>query len=150
MVGGDRQQEVENLIRKYQGQLYDFKNIYTHNAGEREGDDPLANLSASKLRRAAQNDDMDGFMEGMPTTKGFDPKELFKAIQMFGMKNEEYSMEELRDMYRDGTLYQVGDLVESLTTGLIGEIHRCGANHLICVSEDGIMFKSFIHDVHPI
>ena len=44
----------------------------------------------------------------------------------------------------------VGDLVESQTTGLIGEIHRCGANHLIVVTEDGIMFKSFIHDVQAI
>ena len=69
---------------------------------------------------------------------------------MFGMQNEEYTYEELRDLYADGSLYQVGDIVESLTTGLIGEIYRCGANHLICVSDDGIMFKSFIHDVQAI
>ena len=28
-----------------------------------------------------------------------------------------------------------------------GEIIRSGANHLICVTEDGIMFKSWIKDV---
>ena len=38
------------------------------------------------------------------------------CVQMFGMKNEEYtpSAEELHELYREGTLYQVGDLVESL------------------------------------
>ncbi len=150
MGGGDRQKTMEDLLRKYNGNLYDFDSIYSHSAGERDGDDPLAQLSASKLRRAVMNDDMDGFMEGMPSTKGFDPKELFKAIQLYGMKNEDYSPEELQDLYREGELYHVGDVVESLITGLRGEIHRCGANHLICVSEDGIMFKSFIHDVHAI
>jgi len=157
MGGQDRQKGMEDLLRKYNGQLYDFDNIFSHSAGNRDElgieDDPIAKISASKQRRAAQNNDFDGFMEGMLTHKGFDKnaaKELFKAVQMFGMKNEEYSIEELNDMYRDGTLYKVGDLVESLTTGLKGEIHRCGANHLICVSDDGIMFKSFIHDVQLI
>ena len=150
MGGADRKEGMENLLRKYNGNLYDFENIYSHSAGEREGDDPIAGMSASRLRRAAQNDDYDGFMEGMPSAQGFDPKELFKAIQMFGMKNEEYSIEELRDLYTEGSLFKVGDLVESQTTGLIGEIHRCGANHLIVVTEDGIMFKSFIQDVQAI
>ena len=154
MGGGDRQKAMEDLLRKYNGNLYDFDNIYSHSAGNRDElgieDDPIAKLSASKLRRAAQNDDFDGFMGGMPSVKGFDPKELFKALQMYGMKNEEYTPEELQNLYREGELYHVGDVVESLTTGLRGEIHRCGANHLICVSEDGIMFKSFIHDVQAI
>ena len=66
------------------------------------------------------------------------------------MKNEEYTHEELRDIYTDGNLYSVGDIVESLSNGLCGEIHRCGANHLIVVTEDGIMFKSFVQDVHLI
>jgi hypothetical protein len=157
MGGGDRQQGMEDLLRKYNGNLYDFENIYSHSAGDRdetgEGDDLLAKLSASKQRRAAQNDDFDGFMGGILTHKGFkeeDARELFKAIQMYGMKNEEYSYEEIRDLYSEGSLYQVGDAVESLTTGLRGEIHRCGANHLIIVTEDDIMFKSFIQDVQAI
>ena len=157
MGGGDRRQGMEDLLRKYNGNLYNFDNIYSHSAGDRDvegqGDDLISKISASRQRKAVQNGDFDGFMEGILTHKGFgekDARELFDAVRTFGMKNEEYSIEELRDMYRDGTLYNVGDLVESLTSGLRGEIRRCGANHLICVSEDGIMFKSFIHDVHPI
>ena len=157
MGGGDRREGMENLLRKYNGNLYNFKDIYAHSAGDRDelglSDDPIAKMSASKQRRAAQNDDYDGFMEGMLLNKSFtkeDAKELFNAVKMFGMKNEEYTQEELRDIYTDGNLYHVGDIVESLSNGLIGEIRRCGANHLIVVTEDGIMFKSFIHDVHSI
>ena len=157
MGGQDRQKGMEALLRKYNGDLYDFGNIYSHSAGNRDElgleDDPIAKLSASKQRRAAQNDDFDGFMGGMLTHDKFkeeDARELFKAIQMFGMKNEEYTADELRQLYSEGALYGVGDRVESLSTGLIGEIHRCGANHLIVVTEDGIMFKSFVQDVHLI
>ena len=154
MGGSDRKQGMEDLLRKYNGTLYDFDNIYSHSAGDRNelglDDDPIAGISASKQRRAAQNDDFDGFMEGLLLHDQFtmdDAKALFEDVKLFGMKNEEYDAEELNSMYRDGLLFEVGDRVESLTTGLIGEIHRCGANHLIIVTEDGIMFKSFIQDV---
>ena len=92
-------------------------------------------------------------MEGILTHKGFkeeDARELFDAVQTFGIQNEEYTEEELRDFYTEGYLYKVGDVVESLSNGMVGEIHRCGANHLIVVTNDGIMFKSFIHDVQAI
>ena len=152
--GGDRQQGMEDLLRRYNGNLYDFDNIYSHSAGERDedSDDPIMNLSASKLRRMVQSGDNQGFMENFPG-KGDIAKRLFAALQMYGQKNEDwevaprYNQELIREMYRDGALYQVGDIVESLSSGLVGRVHRCGTNHLICVTEDNIMFKNFIHDV---
>ena len=148
---------MENLLRKYNGDLYDFDNIFAHSAGDRDElgieDDPIAKISASRQRKAAQNDDFDGFMDGILTHGSFskdDAKEMFDMVKMFGMKNEDYTPDELRDMYTEGSLYEVGDVVESLDNGLVGEIHRCGANHLIVVTDDGIMFKSFIQDVHSI
>ena len=41
----------------------------------------------------------------------------------------------------------MGDIVESLNTGLVGKIIRRGTNHLICVTEEDYMFKSWIRDV---
>ena len=43
--------------------------------------------------------------------------------------------------------FSVGTIVESLSNGLRGIIKRRGANYLICVTEDGIMFKSWLRDV---
>ena len=179
--GGDRKQGMEDLLRKYNGNLYNFENIYSHSAGDRmEGEAEelgqqdtskmsdkakeelkrkifLAKLSASKMRGFAGKDDIESFSQGLPIGKGFtmdDAQRLMKAVQMFGQKNEDYNRheykQEISEMYREGRLYEVGDVVESLTTGLIGTIHRCGANHLIVVTEDNIMFKSFVHDVHLI
>ena len=148
-IGGqDRRQPMEDLLRRYNGDLYDFENIYSHSAGDRDADseDALEGLSASKMRGFADKDDFESFKEGVKITDGqdFDPEELFKALKMFMVKNEDL---DLRDLYATNQILLVGDLVESQTSGLVGTIHRRGANHLICVTEDGIMFKNFIYDV---
>ena len=44
-------------------------------------------------------------------------------------------------------MFTIGELVENLNNGLVGRIIRRGANYLICVTEDKIMFKSWIKDV---
>lgn len=162
-VGGeDRVEDIKNTLRKYNGDLYDFKHIEGHSAGERLGrgkQAPTMNMSASKLRNAVANGDLEAFEQGFVKDDNFgqkDIEELFKALQMFGRKNEELDMEEdadvriLREMYIKKEIFNVGDLVESGSTGLIGTIHRRGANHLICVTEDGIMFKNFITEVDPV
>ena len=161
-VGGqDRRQGMEDLLRKYNGDLYQFDNIYSHSAGDRDeqSDDPIARLSASGQRKFAQNDDYDGFVQGLDLSDGYteeDARALFMMLRnVMGQKNEEHtdyrnSRTALYEMYRNGELYQRGDLVESLSSGLIGRVHRCGANHLICVTENGIMFKSFIHEVQAV
>ncbi len=44
-------------------------------------------------------------------------------------------------------MFNIGDLVENLNTGLRGRIVRRGTNYLISVTEDNMMFKSWIGDV---
>jgi hypothetical protein len=163
-VGGqDRRQGMEDLLRKYNGQKYNFDNIYSHSAGDRDeqSDDPIARLSASGQRKYAMNDDFDGFKGGLDLSDGYteeDAKQLFLMLRhIMATKNESVWEVDYRgnrdlicEMYRDGLLYQTGDLVESLSTGLVGKVHRCGANHLICVTENGIMFKSFVYDVQKV
>ena len=46
-----------------------------------------------------------------------------------------------------GLIYRIGDIVENLNTGLIGKIIRRGTNHLICLTKEEYMFKSWIRDV---
>jgi hypothetical protein len=53
----------------------------------------------------------------------------------------------LRENYVNELIYRVGDIVENLNTGLVGKIIRRGTNHLICVTEDNMMFKSWIRDL---
>ena len=58
-----------------------------------------------------------------------------------------YDLENLRESYIAKKIFNIGDRVENLNTGMIGRIIRRGANHLICVSESNIMFKSWVKDL---
>jgi hypothetical protein len=53
----------------------------------------------------------------------------------------------LRENYIGKNIFKVGTFVENLNTGLNGKIIRRGTNYLICVTENGMMFKSWIKDV---
>ena len=44
-------------------------------------------------------------------------------------------------------IFNIGDIITHDSTGMIGEIVRKGANHLICVTEDDKMFKTWTQDV---
>jgi nicotinic acid mononucleotide adenylyltransferase len=149
--GGDRYQDIDNLLRKYNGNMYDFKNIYAHNAGDRNIGDFISHISASKQRNHAENDDFDAYNQGILNHKGYtedDSRELFNLLKKI-QSGDESDEKEIRDRYVQGSLFAEGDIVESLIYGLVGSVHRRGANHLICVTEDGIMFKSFLEDVIP-
>ena len=41
-------------------------------------------------------------------------------------------------------LFKEGDWIFSDRLEIEGQIKRCGANHVICVTEEGYMFKDFI------
>ena len=163
VVGADRQAEFENLANKYNGDLYDFSNIRVISAGVRDSDaEGVEGMSASKMRKAVADDDFDAFKKGLP--KGVDDGDVmavFNAVRI-GMKIKKTSQKEsynlweiapkydkqsLREQYVKGKLFRIGDIVESLNTGLVGQIIRRGTNHLICVTKEDNMFKSWIRDV---
>ena len=132
--------------------------------------------SASKQRKAVADDDLEKFTRGLPDEiDGGDAAALFNAVRQ-GMKlkkkaaiksvkdetkidtkvTEGYNLWEiaprfdktgLRENYIKGNLYQLGDMVENLHTGLVGRVIRRGTNHLICVTQEEFMFKSWIRDV---
>jgi len=158
VVGSDRQAEFEKLANKYNGDLYDFAELNVVSAGERDPDaDDVSGMSASKMRKAAAENDFETFRKGTPKT--LDDKEarkLFLTIRK-SMKIEEgwnlweicpkEDIEGLRELYVRNEIYKVGEFVENLNTGLVGKIIRRGANYLICVTENNIMFKPWIKDV---
>ena len=161
--GGDRRQGMEDLLRRYNGNLYNFDNIYSHSAGERDedgdGDDLIAKLSGSGQRKLALGGDLDGFADGIMQNENFgmeDVKRLFDAIRTFSQVNEMWetdargNQEYIRELYRQGFLINEGDAIESMTSGLQGYVHRCGTNHVIGITDDGIMFKNFIYEVQPL
>ena len=159
MVGADRQAEFEKLALKYNGELYDFEDINIISAGERDPDaEGVEGMSASKLRKAAADDDFKTWLSGMPSK--VDDKlaqNIFNAVKRKvkakAVKESLWQIASrldwkgLREHFFHKKIFNVGDLIESDNTGLRGRIIRRGTNYLIAVTEDDIMFKSWIGDV---
>ena len=161
IVGSDRQSEFESLATKYNGELYNFDNIRVVSAGVRDADaEGVEGMSASKMRKAVVDDDFEAFKRGIPkSVKDADAQALYDAVRTgMNIKKKAVTAEMweiapkfdtrgLREQYVNGLIYKIGDIVENLNTGLIGKIIRRGTNHLICVTQEEYMFKSWIRDV---
>ena len=69
VVGGDRVKEFTKLSGDYNGKLYDFSDVETVSAGERDPDtEGVEGMSASKMRKAAMSDDFETYRTGIPDT----------------------------------------------------------------------------------
>jgi len=159
VVGQDRQKEFENLANKYNKKLYDYDRINVVSAGDRDPDgEGVSAMSASKLRKAASDDDFDTFRTGVPRSMNDqNARNLYSALQKaMKVKKQQNEMWQiapkfdwrgLRENYMNGNIFRVGSIVENDNTGLIGKIIRTGANHIIAVTEENIMFKSWIKDI---
>ena len=53
----------------------------------------------------------------------------------------------LREQYVKEEIFNLGDTVQHLNTGLVGKVIRRGTNHLICVTQEEYMFKGWIRDI---
>ena len=159
VVGSDRVSEFDSLAQKYNGDLYEFDSIETVSAGERDAEgEGVEGMSASKMRKAASENDFETFRSGIPdTVDDKTAKSIMNTVRK-GMQvaTESWSLWEiapkfdwrnLRENYVTGKIFNINSIVENLNTGLIGKVIRRGTNYLICVTEDNLMFKSWVRDL---
>jgi len=161
VAGQDRVKEFDKLSQNYNGQLYQFDNMEVISSGDRDPDaEGMEGLSSSRMRLAAAEGDFKTFRAGLPEGT---PRKM--AMTLFDTVREtmnvkemkefwniweiapKYDLENLRESYIAKQIFNIGDKVENLNTGMIGRIIRRGANYLICVSENNIMFKSWVKDL---
>ena len=159
IVGGaDRQKEFDKLVNNYNGKMYQFDNIEVRSAGDRDPDsDSVEGMSASKQRKAAAENDFDNFLKGVPTAMNKKAaRELFDNVRKSMNIKEGWNLWEiapkfdwknLRENYLNKKVFNIGETVQNINTGLIGRIIRRGTSYLICVTEDKIMFKSWLKDI---
>jgi hypothetical protein len=160
--GGDRVKEFEKLSNNYNGSLYQFDNIEVISAGERDPDseDDVSGMSASRQRLSAAEGDFNTFLKGVPSSlTNRQARDLYNAVRASMKINEnlniweiapKFDWKNLRENYITGKIFKECEIIENLNTGLIGKIIRRGTNYLICVTEDNIMFKSWIRDVQEV
>ena len=160
VAGSDRVKEFDILLNKYNGVkarhgFYNFEGaINVVSAGERDPDaEGATGMSASKMRAAAQQNDLNLFSKGLPSS--YNPTELFNAVRKgMGLKEsrsfrkhvELPPVSETREDYIEGSLFSVGNQVRIKESGEIGEIIICGSNYLM-VECDGIKSRQWLDSV---
>ena len=165
VVGGDRVSEFTSLANKYNGKAYNFEKINVVSAGGRDPDaDGVEGMSASKLRKAAADDDYEGFKKGLPKAlKPKDCEELFSTLQqsMSVEVSEDFSevsyhlyeiapkLDEkgLREAYFENGMFGVGTYVENLNTGIVSKVVSRGSNYVISIDEHEFIFRSWLKDL---
>ena len=165
VVGGDRVSEFNSLAQKYNGDIYTFDEINVVSAGARDPDgEGVEGMSASKLRKAAAEDDFDSFRKGMSKSLGKDGTEKLYTTLRQAMQVEEfddfaeasYYLYEiapkldprgLREAYYDKGLYPVGALVENDNTGIVSKVVSRGSNYVISIDERDGIYRSWLKDL---
>ena len=158
VAGSDRVKVFDAMLNTYNGVegkghgYYKFDSIKIVSAGERDPDsEGVEGMSASKMRAAASDGDVDSFLQGVPS--GFaDGKKLYRDVRKYMGIREERDMgdmtdfETLRDAYLTGKIWNIGSMVEA--NGLVGEVVRKGTNYLSFMTEDGKVHKAWLHDIN--
>ena len=155
VVGSDRVKEFETLLKKYNGVkarhgMYKFDNINVVSAGDRDPDaEGVSGMSASKMRKAAADSDMDSFLKGLP--KGFrDGKSLYRDVRKNMGIREEKDASELdnyeakRDAYLTGKIWNIGDIIEA--KDMTGSIVQRGTNY-VSMEVDNKIHRVWLHDI---
>ena len=155
VVGSDRVKEFETLLKKYNGVkarhgMYKFDNINVVSAGDRDPDaEGVSGMSASKMRKAATDSDMDSFLKGLP--KGFrDGKSLYRDVRKNMGIREEKDASELdnyeakRDAYLTGKIWNIGDIIEA--KDMKGPIVQRGTNY-VSMEVDNKIHRVWLHDI---
>jgi len=142
----------------------DFKTYYDHLHKEEPMLDPetgepmmQTDPETGEFLTDPETGEMIPAMQKVPLVSRSMAKQMFADTRASMGINEEWGIWEmapkfdqqtLRENYVSDAIFKIGQLVENMNTGLVGRIIRRGANHLICVTEDNIMFKSWIKDVN--
>ena len=106
VAGSDRVSSFEELINKYNGVEYNFKSIKVVSAGERDPDaDGADGMSASKMRQAAVDNDLESFKQGVPQQELAD--EMFAAVRQGMGVRDEVPAEGIEESVEDQALKSV-------------------------------------------
>ena len=156
VVGDDRVKEFTNMTGKYNGKTYNFGKLDVVSAGERDPEsEDVEGMSASKMRKAAQDNDYDSFKKGLPKdVKSADAKSIYMQVRRsMNLEEDLYQIapkldqQSLREEYFQENIFNLGDIVESLSTGVVGKIIFRGSNYVILVDEEGRTFRTWLDNI---
>lgn len=163
VVGSDRVVEFKTLLEKYNGVkgkhgFYNFEKINVVSAGARDPDaEGVEGMSASKQRENAKNNDFSSFSSGIPRSmSNSDAKKLFNDVRTgMGLRESKDfkihvdlgKLNETREKYVNGELFEPGDRVIIKENGKSGYIYRLGANYVIVALDEGRVSRQWLDGI---
>jgi len=151
VFGDDREGEMVNLIKKYNGKEFNFNSISSKSAGKR---DPNAKgvegISGTLLRDYAKQGNYKKFAGALASKlSDADKKAIYNEIRkVFSIKEDvEFERIAFREAYLVGDIFNVGDIVVDLNLNEEFEIVEQGTNFLYCKGADGNVHTKWISDL---
>ena len=146
VAGSDRVKEFEVLLNKYNGVksrhgFYEFEGmVKVLSAGERDPDaEGTSGMSASKMRLAAAQGDLQKFSDGVPEMPGSSQLDLYYAVRRgMGLKKESFrphveleKVSDIREDYVANKIFRIGTKIKVKETGEVGKVVIRGANYVL-------------------
>ena len=151
VFGEDRDAEMVNLIKKYNGKEFNFNSIDSVSAGKR---DPNAKgvegISGTKLRELAKTGQLDTFKKALASKLSDREKTaIYNEIRkVYSISDSAiFDRDELREAYLVGELFNVGDIVYDMNENKEYEIVEQGTNFLYCKGADGNVHTKWLSDL---
>jgi hypothetical protein len=151
VFGDDREGEMVNLIKKYNGKEFNFNSITSQSAGKR---DPNAKgvegISGTLLRDYAKQGNYKKFAGALASKlSDGDKKAIYNQIRkVFSIKEGvEFERIAVREAYLLGHMFNIGDIVVDLNENKEYVIVEQGPNFLYCKGEDGNVSTKWISDL---
>ena len=151
VFGEDRDAEMVNLIKKYNGKEFNFNSINSVSAGKR---DPNAKgvegISGTKLRELAKTGQLETFKKALASKLSDREKTaIYTQIRkVYSIKDSViFDRDELREAYLVGELFNVGDTVYDMNENMEYEIIEQGPNFVYCKGEDGNVYTKWLSDL---
>ena len=129
-------------------------------AGDRDPDaEGTEGMSASKMRDAVTNKDFTTFSQGLPkSVSNQDAKTIYNTVRKgMGLKEQtEFKnkitfdpVDNVRESYVQGELFNIGDSVVIKENDVVGTIKILGPNYLI-IESNGVTYRKWLTDVELI
>lgn len=151
VFGEDRDAEMVNLIKRYNGKDFNFNSINNVSAGKR---DPNAKgvegISGTKLRELAKTGKIEEFKKALAS--GLSDRErtdIYKKIRkVYSLSdNIEFERVAMREAYLTGDIFNVGDIVFDMNENAEYEITEQGTNFVYVKDGEGNVYTKWLSDL---
>ena len=156
VCGDENVQKYEKIAQKYNGSVYDFYGVEVVGAGMSDPDtDKTEGITSSMMRKAALENDYETFKQGLPgNVSKKECRAIYRQVRNALNLNEDLwkispslDINNLREEYYQGNIYNLGEHVLDSVTGISGKIVTRGSNYVIFVDEQKKIHRTWIKDL---